>query len=425
MMEPKMNTEDMNKKNLSMHGEVGFAHLPREEYEGRLKKTKELMTKHGIDALVLFSPENLYYYMGFKKENFAMNKGWRRGAIIPRDSDPVMLVNTEAYFNAVASTWVNDIRDWRGKNQSGQPQDFIETFTGIIKEHDLADKTLGMELWEKWPAIEVELTWKEFDEIKSCLPDARIIDAGNLIWEQRMVKTPWEIEIIKELATITTKGFITGLEAVAEGVSERDVINAVYDSMISHGVLWNQPIMGRIPVRGPGHYHAGIMGPQDTILKKGDMLMFDGGPIHKGYWSDIQRNVCIGEPPALQRKLYDASLAGLDAALDVIKPGVPVGEIHRAAEAELRRIDPDLDIIRNVFAGHGLGLHTHEPPYLDPSGPHAEIILEEGMYLAVEISAFDAPEFRVIGGFPEDDILVTEAGYENLTQGIPRELWIA
>jgi Xaa-Pro aminopeptidase len=178
-------------------------------------------------------------------------------------------------------------------------------------------------------------------------------------------------------------------------------------------------------VRGPGHYHAGIMGPQDTILKKGDMLMFDGGPIHKGYWSDIQRNVCIGEPPALQRKLYDASLAGLDAALDVIKPGVPVGEIHRAAEAELRRIDPDLDIIRNVFAGHGLGLHTHEPPYMDPSGPHAEIILEEGMYLAVEISAFDAPEFRVIGGFPEDDILVTEAGYENLTQGIPRELWIA
>lgn len=62
---------------------------------------------------------------------------------------------------------------------------------------------------------------------------------------------------------------------------------------------------------------------------------------------------------------------------------------------------------------------------MDPSGPQAEIILEEGMYLAVEISAFDSPEFRVIGGFPEDNILVTEAGYENLIQGIPRELWIA
>ena len=420
-----MNIEGMKKKILSMHGEVSFPHLPQEEYETRLKKAKELMTSHGIDALVLFSPENLFYYTGFKKENLAMDKNWRRGLIIPNDADPVLLTSKEVLFDAVSSAWVKDIRDWGAEKISDQSQGFIETFTGIIKEFDLDGKTLGMELWDKAPAIEVDLTWKEFEEIKRCLPVAKIIDAGNLIWEQRMVKTPWEIEIIKELATITTKGFIAGLEAVKEGVSERQVINAVYDSMISEGVLWNQPVMGRIPVRGPGHYHAGIMGPQDTILKKGDMLMFDGGPNHKGYWADIQRNVCIGEPPALQRKLYDASLAGLDAALDVIKPGVPVGEIHRAAQAELKRLDPDLDIIRNVFAGHGLGLHTHEPPYMDPGGPQADIILQEGMYLAVEISAFDSPQFRVIGGFPEDNILVTKDGFENLTEGIPRELWIA
>ena len=61
-----MNIERMKKKILSMHGEVSFPHLPQEEYETRLKKAKELMTSHGIDALVLFSPENLFYYTGFK-----------------------------------------------------------------------------------------------------------------------------------------------------------------------------------------------------------------------------------------------------------------------------------------------------------------------------------------------------------------------
>jgi Xaa-Pro dipeptidase len=417
--------EDMDKKIRSIHGEVRFPHLPREEYEGRFRKAKELMSKYGIDALLLFAPENLYYYTGFKKENFAVEKRWRRGAIIPKDADPVMLMGNEVFFNAVTSTWVNDIRGWGGKQEFGRPQDFMEAFTGIIKELALYDKTLGMELWDKVPAIEVDLTWKEFDEIKNRLPEAKIIDAGELIWEQRMVKTPWEIEIIRELASITTKGFIAGLEAIKEGISERKIIDVIYDTIISEGVLWNQPVLGRIPVRGPGHYHAGIMGPQDTILKKGDMLMFDGGPNHKGYWSDIQRNACIGEPPPLQRKLYDASLAGLDASLEVIKPGVRVGEIHQAAQEKLKSIDPKLDIIRNVFAGHGLGLHTHEPPYLDPAGPQADMVLKEGMYLAVEISAFDSPEFRVIGGFPEDNILVTKDGYENLTEEIPRELWIA
>jgi Xaa-Pro aminopeptidase len=62
---------------------------------------------------------------------------------------------------------------------------------------------------------------------------------------------------------------------------------------------------------------------------------------------------------------------------------------------------------------------------LDPTGDQADIILKEGMYLAVEISAQDVPEFRVVGGFPEDNVLVTKDGHENLTWDVPRKLWIA
>jgi Xaa-Pro aminopeptidase len=280
-------------------------------------------------------------------------------------------------------------------------------------------------LWENDPAIEVDLTWLEFDDLKRRLPEAQIADAGELIWQQRMVKTQYEREVIRELAPIVVKGFRAGLEAIREGTTEREIINVIYQTVIAEGILWNQPFWGRIPIRGPGHYHAGIMGPQKTVLKKGDMLMFDGGPCHKGYWSDIQRNACIGEPPALQRKLYDASLEGLDAALAAIKPGVRAGDVYWAASDCLKKIDPKFSVIRNLFAGHGIGLHTHEPPYLDPQGRQHDIVLKEGMYLAVEISALDLPDFKVIGGFPEDCVLVTKNGHENLTKDIPRQLWIA
>lgn len=417
--------QDMDLQIFSLHKEKRFPHFPGEEFELRLKKAKDSMSKYGIDALLLFSPEDLYYYTGFKKENYFIDQTCRRGAIIPREGDPVLLVGNDAFFNAITTSWPKDIRKWGGEPEFGRPENFMGAFTKIIKEMDLFRKTLGIELWEKVPAIEVDLTWMEFDDLKRCLREAKIVDAGELIWEQRMVKTPYEIGIIKELASIVVKGFKAGLEAIREGTTEREIINVIYRTVISEGTVWNQPMWGRIPIRGPGHYHAGIMGPQKTILKKGDMLMFDGGPCHKGYWSDIQRNACIGEPPPLQRQLYDASLEGLDAALSVIRPGIRAGDIYRAASERMGKMDSRFSVIRNVFAGHGLGLHTHEPPYLDPRGNQADIEIKEGMYLAVEISALDIPEFKVIGGFPEDNILVTKDGYENLTKDIPRHLWIA
>ncbi len=423
-MEEKMIDQMKDSTVLSRHREVRFPRFPYEEYEGRGSKARELMGKYGIDALLLFAPEDIFYYTGFKKENLAVEKRWRRGVVFPKKGEIVMLMGNEVFFNATITSWVKDIRGWGGPPELGRPQNFVEGYVGLIKEMDLQNKVLGVELWEKTPAVDVDLTWHEFDAIRRALPEAKFVDAGSMIWEQRMIKTPFEIGVIKELAKIATKGFRVGLETIREGVTEQEIVIKMYQTMLAEG-LWDVPMFSRVPMKGPGHYHAGILAPQATVLKKGDMLMFDGGPRHKGYWCDIQRNACIGEPPAIQRKLYDAALEGLDAALSVIKPGVRVAEIHRAAAERLGKIDPKFSVIRNVFAGHGLGLHTHEPPYLDPTGDQADIILKEGMYLAVEISAQDVPEFRVVGGFPEDNVLVTKDGHENLTWDVPRKLWIA
>ena len=423
-MEEKMIDQMKDSTVLSRHREVRFPRFPYEEYEGRVSKARELMGKYGMDALLLFAPEDIFYYTGFKKENLAVEKRWRRGVVFPKKGEIVMLMGNEVFFNATITSWVKDIRGWGGPPELGRPQNFVEGYVGLIKEMDLQNKALGVELWEKTPAVDVDLTWHEFDAIRRALPEAKFADAGSMIWEQRMIKTPFEIGVIKELAKIATKGFKVGLETIREGVTEQEIVINMYQTMLAEG-LWDVPMFSRVPMKGPGHYHAGILAPQATVLKKGDMLMFDGGPRHKGYWCDIQRNACIGEPPAIERKLYDAALEGLDAALSVIKPGVRVAEIHRAAAERLGKIDPKFSVIRNVFAGHGLGLHTHEPPYLDPTGDQAEIILKEGMYLAVEISAQDVPEFRVVGGFPEDNVLVTKDGHENLTWDVPRKLWIA
>ena len=408
---------------LSFHKEVRFPRFPRAEFDQRIAKAKELMGKYGIDALLLFAPENIYYYTGFKKENFAVDKRWRRGAIIQKDADPVMLMGNEVFFNATVTAWVDNIKGWGGPPELGRPQNFVEADFQLIQDLDLHQKVLGMEIWEDTPAIPVDLTYLEFDQLRKSLPDAKIVDAGELIWQQRMIKTAWEIETIKELAAITTKGFAAGMEAMREGITERDIVRKMYRAMIDSG-LNNEPMPSRILLRGPGHYHASLMGPHDTVLKKGDMLQFDGGPCHKGYWSDVKRNACFGEPPALEKSLYDIALEAQQAAINAVKPGAAVADICNAATDMLLSIDPSSDINSFSFAGHGLGIHTHEPPCIVPNSKAANMVLEEGMYLAIEVGAFDAPEFRVVGGFPEDNILVTKDGYENLTRDIPNHLWI-
>ena len=344
--------------------------------------------------------------------------------VLPKKGDIKMLMGNEVFFNATLTSWVEDVRPWGGPIELGRPQNFIKGYVDLLKELDLHHGVLGMEIWEDSPAIQVDFTYFEFDQLRKSLPEAKIVDAGGLIWQQRSIKTAFEIQIIRELSSITNKGFKAGLEAVKEGVTEQEILRKMFAVMIAEG-LDNEPMFNRVPLKGPGHYHAAIMGPHDTVLKKGDMLQFDGGPCHKGYWSDVQRNVCIGSPPPLETKLYEAALEAEQEAIRAIKPGARVGDIHRIATEKLIQIDPHIDINRCVFIGHGLGLHTHEYPYLVPDGKQADVLLQEGMYLAVEVSAFDAPEFKVIGGFPEDNVLVTKEGHEILTRDIPNHLWIA
>ena len=226
---------------LSFHKEVRFPRFPRAEFDQRIAKAKELMGKYGIDALLLFAPENIYYYTGFKKENFAVDKRWRRGAIIQKDADPVMLMGNEVFFNATVTAWVDNIKGWGGPPELGRPQNFVEADVQLIQDLDLHQKVLGMEIWEDTPAIPVDLTYLEFDQLRKSLPDAKIVDAGELIWQQRMIKTAWEIETIKELAAITTKGFAAGMEAMREGITERDIVRKMYRAMIDSG-LNNEPM---------------------------------------------------------------------------------------------------------------------------------------------------------------------------------------
>jgi Xaa-Pro aminopeptidase len=165
----------------------------------------------------------------------------------------------------------------------------------------------------------------------------------------------------------------------------------------------------------------------DRPLENGRQMFFDGGASLKGYYCDCQRQLCIGEPPALQRRLVEISEAAQQAAENMIKPGNKIRDVHAAAISVIDKVPEDLtsqgveNLYSHTFMGHGEGLNIHEPPWITADN---ETVIEAGMVLAMEIPALDIPQFRVLGGFPEDIYLVTEDGRETLTAGLERKEYI-
>lgn len=152
-------------------------------------------------------------------------------------------------------------------------------------------------------------------------------------------------------------------------------------------------------------------------LRAGETIVIDIFPKSKetNYHADMTRTVSVGDPSERARAWYDLTAEAKAAALDAIEPGATGEEVHdavcevyeEAGEPTLRS-DPATETGFIHSTGHGIGLDVHELPRLAPGGPE----LEPGHVITVEPGLYD-PD---VGGVRiEDLVVVTENGYENLT----------
>jgi Xaa-Pro aminopeptidase len=406
--------------------EAKFPGLPYEEYTLRINKAKELMRRYNFDALLLFGIDNIRYYTGHIKSSYGFSRRWRRGVVIPREGDPVLVCHNVVYRNALLTTWIEDIRPWGGLKRLGNEKDHETIFINILK--DLGAKKVGIEIDD---TIQNEISWGEFETIKKGLENVDWIDASELIWEQRMIKTRYEQTIIRDLHVKFTKALLRAREQLKIGMTEFDFHGLIFENCVHEGIH-EDPMAGRMMMVGPGRYMAGIMGATDTVLKQGDTLFIDGGPRHKGYFIDIQRNICFGKPTKKMKEHYRVALEAMLACASAVKPGAMASDVWDAGENTLRKIDPKYLLkLASEGMGHGMGLYTHEPPFfmskvsLERLG-EVDRVLKPGMYVAVEVGILDnePAEPEIVKMYPEENLLVTETGYEMLTKSIPNDLWI-
>jgi Xaa-Pro aminopeptidase len=232
----------------------------------------------------------------------------------------------------------------------------------------------------------------------------------DLVERARMVKDEAEIAMLREAAARLTPVIDAAVDAVRAGVTERTVAGVIESALREAG--FERPAFDTIVASGPNsalpHYRAG-----NRVLARGDLVVLDFGGVLSGYCSDLTRTIAVGTPDAEARRVHAAVLEAQQAAIAAVRPGVHASSVDAAARSVLER--HGLGVGLGHGTGHGLGLDVHEQPRISRTRPDVPpVTLVPGMVFTVEPGAYRAGW----GGVRiEDDVLVTDTGYEVLTTG--------
>ena len=251
-------------------------------------------------------------------------------------------------------------------------------------------------------------------------------DTDGTITEIRSTKTDAEIDHVRtaqranEAAMAAAEDLLSDAAVAADGqltddgealTSER-VKQEIEVTLLRHGCSLDETIVACGADAADPHDRGS--GP----LSAGEPIIVDIFPRDKTtkYHADMTRTFCVGEPTETVREWYDLTERAKAAAFEVLEPGATGEDVHDAVcdvyeEAGLPTLRSD-DRAETGFihsTGHGVGLDVHELPRLSPSGGE----LEPGHIVTIEPGLYD-PE---VGGIRIEDIaVVTEDGYENLTE---------
>ncbi len=151
----------------------------------------------------------------------------------------------------------------------------------------------------------------------------------------------------------------------------------------------------------------------DRVIEVGDMVVLDFGGLRFGYGSDTSRTVCVGEPTPLGREVHEIVERAQRAGVEAVRPGIACQEVDRAARTVIADAGYGPQFIHRT--GHGIGVTTHEPPYMVEGEEH---LLVPGMCFSVEPGIYLAGN---LGVRIEDIVTVTEGGgrsFNNTDHGL-------
>lgn len=372
-------------------------HFSWEEFADRRARTIAAMTARGLEGMLIFRQESMYYLTGYDTFGYVFFQCLYLGA----DGRMTLLTRAPDLRQAQHTSVIDDIRIWRDAPDAEPARDL----KAILEEHGCRGKKLGVEL-EAYGltarnGLRLMLTLDGF---------CTLVDVSDLVSRLRAVKSPTEIGYVRRAAELADAALDEAVRLAKPGAFEGDILAAMQGAVIRGGGddPANEFIIGSGRDALLCRYFTGRrhLDPQDQLT-----IEFAG--VYRHYHSCLMRTLCIGKPPARQVEMHKVAVDALEACKAALKPGRPIGEVF---DAYARVVDAaGYQAHRMNATGYSLGA-TFAPNWMDwPMFYHGNP--EEaapGMVFFIHIIIFDSDAGLAMS--TGQTVLVNQTGCEALSK---------
>lgn len=372
----------------------------REEFQRRVNAVQVEMAKTGLDVLLLFSPEHIFYLSGYQTFGYFSYQA----LIVPAKGEPILILRFLETFLARHYSWVSKVVPW------DDHEDPISVTVRSMKEQGLPKSRIAIEDGGFYMPLPV---WKR---IREAFSDSSFEDGAPLVEQVRIRKSPQEIEYMRKAAGYTAAGMAAGLAECTAGRTENDVAAAIFNGLTRAGSEYSP----HDPIVTSG-WRSGV--PHTTYarrqLEPGDTVLMEITGTHHRYVAPLMRTAVVGEPSSKVREMASLVMEGLEGAIAAIRPGVTSGEVDDVCRGIMEKAGYYENFRKRTGYSVGFGF--------PPSWNEGHIVslrkgdrtrLEPGMAFHLPVALRD---YGISCVGLSETVLVTDKGCEVLTR-YPRQL---
>ena len=355
-----------------------------------IERLKTLLEQSELDAIVAVSPENVTYTCGVTIWTQRSIRDRLAIVVWPRAGNPSVIVCNIEEPQTRAESFIQDVRSYIEFRVSP-----IEVLADVLREKGLAAGNIGVEFHY--------LSAHYADELRTLMPDARLVECDRLFAQTRMIKTDEEIRRLTHAARSTERALLATFATTHVGETEKSMAERLSANILLSGASKTEFFyINAGPNTGYPHSAAG-----QYQCRAGDIVKADCGGFYDGsFISDVARTGVIGKASEEQRSIWDRLQQVHHACISNARKGKRACDIFAAMTKEMARVELHFSL---PHAGHSVGLTAHETPILSPMD---QTEIEPNMTFYIETRVRWPGK---VGYHIEDLVVVSEQGPTVLT----------
>lgn len=382
----------------------------------RLERARAALASSDCGAFLLFDFYNIRYttqtWIGG-----ALGDKMTRYALLTRDGGPVLWdFGSAARHHRLYSPWLEPANARAGMlglrgaiaPSVGLMESAVREIKGMLVDAGVADSPVGVDIVE--PAFLFEMQRQGLT----------VVDAQQLMLDARLIKSSDEIVLLTQAAAMVDGVYQDIVDVLKPGIRENQVVALANQRLYEQGSDQVEAVNAVSGERCNPHPH----NFSDRIIRPGDQAFFDIIHSYNGYRTCYYRTFNVGSATPSQRDAYTRAREWMDAAIDLVKPGMGTDQIAAAWPAATEFGFEDEMAAFGLQFGHGLGLGLHERPIISRLNSMVEPVeLREGMVFALETYCPATDGFSAAR--IEEEVVVTADGPRLLTLFPAQDLFVA